>query len=103
GRAFAADKLGRKAAFRQPCGDEFGAGRIGFAGRIDRLEANQFGGELRDFVAAAVDGAEELFGHALIEQGWHGSGKRVRAIFAWASAHAVVTAEVSSSLGISAP
>ncbi len=62
-RVLPPDELGLEAPLPQPVGDEFGAGRVGFAGRVHRRKADQVGCEGDEFVAAVVDGAEELFVH----------------------------------------
>jgi hypothetical protein len=48
GRSFAADEADREAAPPEPFAHEFGAGRIGFARRVDGRETDEVGGELNE-------------------------------------------------------
>ena len=63
GRAFAAHIFDAEAALFQPRAEIFGAGRIGFAGRVDGREADQIGGQRDEVVDALVDRFQELLVH----------------------------------------
>ena len=63
GRAFAAHEFDFEAALLQPRAKIFGAGLIGFAGRVDGRKADQVGGQRDEVVDAVVDGFQELFVH----------------------------------------
>jgi hypothetical protein len=56
GRSFAANETDSEAAPAEPFGNEFRAGRIGLAGRIDGRKTDEVGGERDELVDPRVDG-----------------------------------------------